>query len=114
MPFGAKNKKVSQLTRSASLASARSRRREVVAGSGKVRELLEIAENHGLLRGSRTTLVRGRMPDALVEKAKARTGINSDTKLLEAALANLAVGDEYPDWLISQRGKIPKDVDLGW
>ena len=113
MPFRS-NKTVSQLARPASPASARSRRREAAVGPGKVRELLEIAENHGLLSGSRTKLVRGRMPDALVAKAKARTGIDSDTKLLEVALANLAVGDDYPEWLISQRGRIPKDIDLGW
>jgi len=50
---------------------------------------------------------------ALVEKTKARRGITSDTKLLEVALANLAVGDDYADWLVSRRGTIPKDIKLG-
>jgi hypothetical protein len=110
MSIGSKNK----VNRSPSPPSTRGRRGELLPASGRIRELLEIAASHGLLRGSRTKLVRGRMPGALVEKAKARTGISSDTKLLEVALANLAVGDDYADWLISQRGAIPKDIDLGW
>jgi hypothetical protein len=52
------------------------------------------------------------MPKALVEKAKARTGIQSDTELIEVALANLAVADEFPNWLLSQRASISKDLDL--
>jgi len=56
--------------------------------------------------------VRGRMPEALVNKAKARTGIKSDTELLEVALANLAVADDYAEWLLSRRGTVSQDVDL--
>jgi hypothetical protein len=79
----------------------------------RLRNVLVIAEENGLFRGTRTRIVRGRMPEALVNKAKARTGITSDTDLLEVALANLAVADEYPEWLLSRRGRIGKDVDLG-
>jgi hypothetical protein len=78
----------------------------------RVREALIIAEETGLLKGARTELVRGRMPKALVARAKARAGVQSDTKLIEIALAALAVADEYPDWLISQRGTVSKDLDL--
>jgi Sec-independent protein translocase protein TatA len=80
--------------------------------SGRFRDALAIAEETGLLKGARTELVRGRMPKALVARAKARTGVQSDTKLIEVALATLAVADEYPDWLISQRGTVSKDLDL--
>jgi len=52
------------------------------------------------------------MPEALVKKAKARTGIKSDTDLLEVALANLAVADDFPEWLLSQKGTLNKDLDL--
>ena len=75
-------------------------------------DALAIARETGLLRGNRTKLVRGRMPDALVAKAKARSGVQSDTELIEVALANLAVADEYPNWLLAQRGKVSKDLDL--
>ncbi len=78
----------------------------------RLKDVLVIAEERGFLRGTRTKVVRGRMPDALVRKAKARTGIKSDTELLEVALANLAVADDYPDWLLSRRGAISKDIEL--
>jgi len=80
--------------------------------SGRLRDVLDLAEQSGLLRGTRTTVVRGRMPEALVAKAKARTGIKSDTGLIQLALANLAVADDYVDWLLSQRGTVSKDLDL--
>ena len=80
--------------------------------SPRFADALAIARETGLLNGGRTKLVRGRMPDALVTKAKARSGVNSDTKLIEVALANLAVADEYSSWLLAERGKISKDLDL--
>lgn len=79
---------------------------------GKLKDILIIAEERGLFNGTRTKVVRGRMPEALVRKAKARTGIKSDTKLLEVALANLAVADDYLEWLLSRRGTVSRDVDL--
>jgi hypothetical protein len=79
---------------------------------GRFQEVLTIAREKGLLKGARTELVRGRMPKALVAKAKARSGVESATKLIEIALANLAVADEYPAWLLSQQGSISKDLDL--
>jgi len=78
----------------------------------RLKEALIVAEEKGLLRGARTKVVRGRMPEALVDRAKARTGIKSDTKLLEIALANLAVADDYAEWLLLQRGVVTQDVDL--
>lgn len=80
--------------------------------SRRFADALAIARQTGLLEGGRTTLVRGRMPDALVAKAKARSGVQSDTELIEVALANLAVADEYASWLLAQRGKVSKDLDL--
>jgi hypothetical protein len=82
------------------------------ARSGKLREVMTIAEQEGLLSGERTQVIRGRMPRALVARAKDRTGIASDTDLIEIALANIAVADDYTDWLLSQRGTIPAEVDL--
>ena len=73
---------------------------------------MTIAENEGLLTGERTQVVRGRMPRALVARAKSRTGIHSDTELLETALAAIAVADDYADWLLSRRGSVPPEVDL--
>jgi len=52
------------------------------------------------------------MPEKLVAEAKRKTGITSDTKLLEAALANIVVADDYAEWLYSQRGTIDPSLEL--
>jgi hypothetical protein len=94
-----------QVPRSAKRAKqAASSRREV--------DVLSIAEQQGLLSGGRTRTLRGRMPSLLVKQAKKRTGIQSDSKLIEAALANIVVADEYADWLLNQRVTVSKDLDL--
>jgi hypothetical protein len=80
--------------------------------SDRFHDALTIARQAGLMRGTKTEVVRGRMPKALVRKAKATSGVRSDTELIELALANLAVADQYPDWLLSQQGTVGKEVDL--
>jgi hypothetical protein len=52
------------------------------------------------------------MPEALVARAKKRTGIDSDTDLIEVALANIAVADDYADWLLSRRGAVDREAEL--
>ena len=75
-------------------------------------EVLALAEAKGLLSGNRTVVIRGRMTEELVAEAKRRTGITSDSKLIEAALANIAVADDYWEWMITQRGTVSRDLDL--
>ena len=75
-------------------------------------EILSLAKAKGLLSGARTLVVRGRMPVELVSQAKRRTGITSDSKRLEAALANIALSDDYAEWLLSQRGTVNAELDL--
>src|SRR5580698_7505138 len=84
----------------------------VSVGSRRIGDALSIAEQQGLLSGGRTLTIRGRMPSLLVEQAKKKTGIQSDSKLLEAALANIVAADDYAEWLLAQRGTISKDLDL--
>jgi len=80
--------------------------------SSKWRDVMVIAQKEGLLQGGRTQVVRGRMPTALVTRAKKRSGIDSDTELIEVALANIAVADDYADWLLSRRGTIGGEAEL--
>jgi hypothetical protein len=96
----------------ASGRGARSKRPGSISLSGRLQDAISIAEGKGLLRGGRTQVIRGRMPAALVAHAKQKTGISSDSKLLEAALANIAVADDYGDWLISQRNTLGPELDL--
>lgn len=93
-------------------SGTRGKRSESDRLRGRFQDAISIAEGKGLLRGGRTLVIRGRMPAALVAEAKQRTGISSDSKLLEAALANIAVADDYGDWLISQRNTIRPELDL--
>lgn len=92
--------------------AATSIRKRPGASSRKFRELLVMAKREGLLRGGRTRIVRGRMPEALVAEAKKRTGIESDTDLIELALANIAMSDNYGEWLLSRSGTIDPEIDL--
>ena len=89
-----------------------SKRPKPAASSRRLDDALSIAGQQGLLSGGRTLTVRGRMPSRLVEQAKKKTGIQSDSKLIEAALANIVVADEYADWLLAQRGTVSKDLEL--
>lgn len=82
------------------------------ARNQKLNDLIAIAKDEGLLRGGRRKMIRGRMHEALVSRAKERTGIDSDTDLLEMALASLAVADDYPEWLLSRRGTVDQEIDL--
>jgi hypothetical protein len=77
-----------------------------------LRSALSIAEEKGLLKGRRTLVIRGRMPEELVAEAKRKTGITSDSKLLETALANIVVADDYAEWLFSQRDTVDPALDL--
>ncbi len=88
------------------------KRRKPAVSSRRLDDALSIAEQQGLLTGGRTLTLRGRMPSRLVEQAKKKTGIQSDSKLIEAALVNIVVEDEYADWLLAQRGTVSKDLDL--
>jgi hypothetical protein len=51
---------------------------------------------------------------ALVERAKARTGIEADTDLIEFALANIALEDKFADSFKAARGTVDADLNLGF
>lgn len=100
------------MAQAAALQVSRDSKRAKPSVSRRVGDALSIVELQGLLSGGRTLTVRGRMPSLLVEQAKKKTGIQSDSKLIEAALANIVAADDYADWLLAQRGTVGKDLDL--
>lgn len=75
-------------------------------------EIVAAARAEGLGGGTKTYVLRGRMDERLVAEAKRRTGIDTETALIEAALAHLALADDYPAKLARLRGSVPPDVDL--
>jgi hypothetical protein len=75
------------------------------------RAVLETARDAGLLAGA-SGRIAGRIRKHLVDAAKARSGIKSDTELLEYALARVALEDDFGQKLIAREGRVPPDLDL--
>ena len=69
------------------------------------------AHSAGLLEG-RTSRIQGRITHSLLAAAKARSGITSDTELLEYALARVAIEDDFGAKLVARKGRVPADLDL--
>ena len=74
--------------------------------------MLAAVRDEGLL-GAKDRTIGGRVPTPLVEAAKARSGIQSDSELLLYALSKVALEDDYGRKLLALKGTIPRDVDLG-
>lgn len=64
----------------------------------KRRETLSLEEHVGFSSAPVPDDPR-KMPETVVAKARGRTGIESDSDLIQTALANLALPDYFPDWL---------------
>ncbi len=86
---------------------------EPVIGSASSRRLtvIDTARRLGLLGGENSG-IGGRVRRDLVTAAKDRSGIASDTELLEYALARVALEDDFGAKLLVREGSIPKDLDL--
>ena len=72
----------------------------------------EHARAAGLLGAAKDTRVSGRVPASLLEAAKKRAHVASDTELLEIALSRLALEDDFGVRLLRRKGAIPPSVDL--
>ncbi|MDW9712013.1 hypothetical protein GOB44_19365 [Sinorhizobium meliloti] len=75
--------------------------------------VLEQARAIGLLGTAKNTRLSGRVPSELIDAAKKRAHVTSDTELLELALARLALEDDFGVRLVRRKGSIPSDIDLG-
>jgi len=73
--------------------------------------ILETAKQYGLLEGA-SSRIAARIRKPLIDAAKARSGIKSDTELLEYALACVALEDDFGKKLVARAGSVPKDIDL--
>ena len=77
----------------------------------QVEAVMAAAQRSGLLL-EKSGRIGGRVSQALVEKAKARTGIATDTDLIEFALANIALEDKFAETFKAARGTVDRDLDL--
>ncbi len=90
-------------------ASATSHRRR----GSQVEAVMAAAQRRGLLQ-EKSGRIGGRVSAALVEQAKARTGITTDTDLIEFALANIALEDKFAESFKAIRGTVDPDLTLGF
>ena len=74
--------------------------------------ILSEAEAAGYLRGEKTERIGGRVTRKLLSAAKAKSGLTSQTALLEYALSTVALEDDYGPTLLSMKGSIPDDVEF--
>ncbi|NBB84521.1 MAG: hypothetical protein GVY28_14105 [Alphaproteobacteria bacterium] len=93
------------LTRSPSDAGKSAVRRRVVHAMARLAD-------DPAMTGRRSHRVSARLDPALIEAAKQRTGLTSETEVIEAALALIVEGDAFADWLVSQRGTLDRDFEL--
>jgi hypothetical protein len=73
--------------------------------------ILATARDVGLLAGT-SGRIAGRIRKQLIDAAKARSGIRSDTELLEYALARVALEDDFGRKLVAREGRVARDLDL--
>lgn len=75
------------------------------------RAVMDTARQLGLLEGQNGR-IGGRIQRDLVAAAKRRSGIASDTALLEYALAKVAIEDDFGMKLVRRKGRVTKAIDL--
>src|ERR1700730_16569136 len=73
--------------------------------------VMRAAEQSGLL-GEKSGRIGGRVSSALVEQAKRQTGIETDTDLIEFALASVALEDNFAEVFRKSRGKVDPELKL--
>ena len=78
-----------------------------------VRQTLSAAIRKGLI-GSKDERITARLSHALIEQAKRQRGIKGDTELLEFALANVALEDNFLATMNKLAGTIDPDIKLGF
>jgi hypothetical protein len=79
----------------------------------RIEAVMKAAERSGLLK-EKTGRIAGRVSTALVAQAKKQTGIRTDTDLIEFALANVALEDDFIEAFKKVRGKVDPDLKLGY
>jgi hypothetical protein len=73
---------------------------------------LKALQESGRLAGARTKRLSARVDPGLVKAARAKTGLENDSDLVNAALAVIAAPDDFGPWFVAQAGRLPKDFEL--
>jgi len=80
--------------------------------SARIEFALSTLAASGKLKGSRTERLSARVDPGLIKAARTKTGLNTDSELVNAALAVLAAPDDFGPWFAAQAGRLPKDFEL--
>jgi hypothetical protein len=80
--------------------------------SARIEFALSALAASGKLKGARTARLSARIDPGLMQAARAKTGLNNDSELVNAALAVLAAPDDFGPWFAAQAGRLPKDFEL--
>ena len=75
--------------------------------------VMRAAKQSGLLSG-KSSRIGGRVSPILVKQAKRQTGIETDTDLIEFALATVALKDNFAETFKESRGKVDSELKLGY
>lgn len=79
----------------------------------RISAVMGAAERSGLLK-EKSSRIGGRVSPVLIRKAKASTGIEADTDLIEFALASVALEDKFPEAFKNVRAAVDPDLELGF
>ena len=96
------------------------KRRRVVFGkvsadpivSARLAFAFQTLSESGKLAGVRTKRLSARVDPGLIKAARVKTGLESDSDLVNAALAVIAAPDDFGPWFVAQAGRLPKDFEL--
>jgi hypothetical protein len=80
--------------------------------SARLAFALKALQESGRLAGVRTKRLSARVDPGLIKAARAKTGLENDSDLINAALAVIAAPDDFGPWFAAQAGRLPKDFEL--
>jgi hypothetical protein len=83
------------------------------AARSRNRLVLEQARALGLLGSIKDARLSGRVSARLLEAAKRRAHVTSNSELIELALSRMALEDDFGPRLLRRKGSLPADLDLG-
>ncbi|HKN31128.1 MAG TPA: hypothetical protein VJY34_25940 [Roseiarcus sp.] len=86
---------------------------QFVISKARFEAVMLAAEQSGLL-SEKSGRIGGRVSPALVKQAKRQTGIETDTDLIEFALATIALEDNFAETFKESRGKVDPKLKLGF
>lgn len=84
-----------------------------VVSKARFEAVMLAAEQSGLL-SEKNGRIGGRVSQALVKQARRQTGIETDTDLIEFALATVALEDRFAGAFKESRGKVDPELKLGF